>query len=549
MEEINHLLAKKIQEIPPIEFSYETYYSHRKEQSSSKYNVGLLIPKSKKYIAWFTFLGEKDVCILLELNREKQIVHHKLINVVFDQKKPHLALGTFLYGSIFTPSSPETSTKGCQSYFVVEDIFMYKSVSLRKLCFGHRFAILSHILPEISQSQSQSEYGQRAESLQQLTRQVASLPNEFGCGIRSGAEDIHAYSEGRLCCSAIAWSPEEYEFVLPMMFDLSVYGCGIRGRAEDIHAYSEGQRRSPEAYDQEKNVFPDISNVLTQVCYPIHKIQYRSFTEIIPYMNYDLYLFTSKQPKQEKMDVVSVAERSDDRRSSTTNVSGDKVTLNPLWSEKLRFSSGFPVASPTGDVLRISTHILKDNVGVQRNMVVSEPSCQGAFMPSQMDRRSLGTTFNDQRLRAELNDQRLRADFTNPNTNNSSRRNCDRRSLDKFSGEVDTRRSLFVERIEKERDMFMVSADVQSDIYYLNHVHGKYRPDVAYIPNYKTSVFMNSLFRTIKENTNLDTMEESDDEEEFQDIRMEKYVNLEKCIQMECMYHRKFKRWIPIRLI
>ena len=47
------------------------------------------------------------------------------------------------------------------------------------------------------------------------------------------------------------------------------------------------------------------------------------------------------------MDVVSVAERSDDRRSLTTNVSGDKVT---------------------GDVLRISTHILKDNVGVQMNM-------------------------------------------------------------------------------------------------------------------------------------------------------------------------------------
>ena len=76
------------------------------------------------------------------------------------------------------------------------------------------------------------------------------------------------------------------------------------------------------------------------------------------------------------MDVVSVVERSDDRRSSTTNVSGDKVTLNPLWSEKLRFSSGFPVASPTGDVLRISTHILKDDVGVLQNMLILgvEPS-------------------------------------------------------------------------------------------------------------------------------------------------------------------------------
>ena len=75
------------------------------------------------------------------------------------------------------------------------------------------------------------------------------------------------------------------------------------------------------------------------------------------------------------MDVVSVVERSDDRRSSTTNVSGDKVTLNPLWSEKLRFSSGFPVASPTGDILRISTHILKDDSakrGVQRNMVLQQ---------------------------------------------------------------------------------------------------------------------------------------------------------------------------------
>lgn len=382
-EESTHLLAKKIQEIPPIEFSYETYYSHRKEQSSSKYNVGLLIPKSKKYIAWFTFLGEKDVCILLELNREKQIVHHKLINVVFDQKKPHLALGTFLYGSLFTTSS-ETSTKGCQTYFVIEDIFMYKSVSLRKLCFGHRFAILSHILPEISQSQSCSEGRRR--------------------------------------------NPSEYEFVLPMMFDLSVY-------------------------NQEKNVFPDISNVLPQVCYPIHKIQYRSFTEIIPYMNYDLYLFTSKQPKQEKIDVVSE-----------------------------------PPSPPT---LRVSS-------------LQSAPTGQRAFGHQHSVVSSL------------------------PNVS-------------------DMRRSFFVERIEKERDMFMVSADIQSDIYHLNHVHGKYRPDVAYIPNYKTSVFMNSLFRTIKENHNLDTMEESDDEEEFQDIRMEKYVNLEKCIPMECMYHRKFKRWIPIR--
>ena len=38
---------------------------------------------------------------------------------------------------------------------------------------------------------------------------------------------------------------------------------------------------------------------------------------------------------------------------------------------------------------------------------------------------------------------------------------------------------------------------------------------VACIPNYKTSMMMNALFRNIKENRNLDLLEESDDEEEF----------------------------------
>ena len=42
------------------------------------------------------------------------------------------------------------------------------------------------------------------------TPQLVASPDElvYGCGIRSGAEDIHAYSEGRLC---EAWSPEEYD--------------------------------------------------------------------------------------------------------------------------------------------------------------------------------------------------------------------------------------------------------------------------------------------------------------------------------------------------
>jgi len=72
--------------------------------------------------------------------------------------------------------------------------------------------------------------------------------------------------------------------------------------------------------------------------------------------------------------------------------------------------------------------------------------------------------------------------------------------------------------------------------------------NVAYIPNYRTSVFMNSLFRKIRENTNLDYIEESDDEEDFEDVREDKYVDLQKVVYMECVFQPKFKKWIPTRV-
>jgi len=73
--------------------------------------------------------------------------------------------------------------------------------------------------------------------------------------------------------------------------------------------------------------------------------------------------------------------------------------------------------------------------------------------------------------------------------------------------------------------------------------------NVAYIPTYKTSVFMNSLFRKIKENIHIDYIEESDDEEEFQNIDEDKYVDIDKVLLMECMFHTKFKKWVPTRVV
>jgi hypothetical protein len=99
--------------------------------------------------------------------------------------------------------------------------------------------------------------------------------------------------------------------------------------------------------------------------------------------------------------------------------------------------------------------------------------------------------------------------------------------------------------------IFEVKADIQFDIYHLYAFGQKSKREyygVAYIPNYRVSVFMNGIFRKIKENKNLDYIEESDDEDDFQDMRMDKYVDLKKIVHMECKFHSKFKRWVPLRV-
>jgi hypothetical protein len=100
--------------------------------------------------------------------------------------------------------------------------------------------------------------------------------------------------------------------------------------------------------------------------------------------------------------------------------------------------------------------------------------------------------------------------------------------------------------------VFQVTADIQFDIYHL-FSYGKNKTpvyyNVAYVPNYKKSVFLNGLFRNIKENSNLDCIEESDDEEDFQNMREDKYVDIKKVLLMECVFHTKFKKWIPMKVV
>lgn len=100
--------------------------------------------------------------------------------------------------------------------------------------------------------------------------------------------------------------------------------------------------------------------------------------------------------------------------------------------------------------------------------------------------------------------------------------------------------------------VFQIVADIQFEVYHL-FCYGLNNRLIYYgvagIPSYKTSVFMNSLFRKIKENNNLDFIEESDDEEDFENIDIDKYVNVEKTVLMECIFNMKFKKWFPVKVV
>jgi hypothetical protein len=101
--------------------------------------------------------------------------------------------------------------------------------------------------------------------------------------------------------------------------------------------------------------------------------------------------------------------------------------------------------------------------------------------------------------------------------------------------------------------IFEVRPDIQNDIYHLYCYDNEERKNlihysVALIPNIETSVKMNKLFRNIKENENMDLMEESDSEDEFENNREDKYVFLERKYKMFCTFHKKLIKWIPEKI-
>jgi hypothetical protein len=101
--------------------------------------------------------------------------------------------------------------------------------------------------------------------------------------------------------------------------------------------------------------------------------------------------------------------------------------------------------------------------------------------------------------------------------------------------------------------VFRVTADIQNDVYHLFAYDGKTREytyvNIAYIGSRTLSVYMNKLFRNIRENDNVDYGEESEDEDTFQNVNPDKYVDLKKEYKMNCVFHNKFKKWVPVSVV
>jgi hypothetical protein len=100
--------------------------------------------------------------------------------------------------------------------------------------------------------------------------------------------------------------------------------------------------------------------------------------------------------------------------------------------------------------------------------------------------------------------------------------------------------------------IFRAVADIRDDVYHL-FAYEKDAPSayvgVAYIGTRVQSKYMNSLFRKIRENINIDYGEESEDEEYFQDLRIDKYVNLACDYKIECVFNKRFRMWEPVKKV
>jgi len=117
--------------------------------------------------------------------------------------------------------------------------------------------------------------------------------------------------------------------------------------------------------------------------------------------------------------------------------------------------------------------------------------------------------------------------------------------------DCDSTISIVPSRFRLISGIFRVEAELQNDIYSLYAKGSDTFVGTADISSYTKSVMMNSLFRKIKENKDLDKLEESDSEDEFEDMSPTKFIkNIENnSIYMHCLFNKSTHKWVPISVI
>ena len=360
--QFSHLIRR----FPDFELSYETI-SHNKV--SNKYDICVAIPIGKKCYVWFTYYENNNVCYLLDINREKKISKAKKISMVFDSD---LSVGTVVYGTLWSSSVDFTDQRSVTSK---DDLDFAPPGGFAKPSedeSNKNWFIVEDILYFKGIPMKTEPFGSRLGFIYQLMNKTTQC-----------------------------FQSKDHIVMAPS----TMWKVELNEKMWEFPTYIPGQ-------------------IQNNIAYSVHHIQYRSSSEIMPYLNVNI-------------------------------------------SKKIQTKSAIQQTSMTETVMKSP-----------------------------------------------------RLDFSKPQY--------------------------------KQKTVFQVRADVQNDIYHL-YAYGKNNQPVyygiAYISGYKSSVFMNSLFRNIRENKNLDYIEESDDEENFQDMRDNKYVDLNKKVLMECAFHTKFKKWVPLRLV
>lgn len=107
--------------------------------------------------------------------------------------------------------------------------------------------------------------------------------------------------------------------------------------------------------------------------------------------------------------------------------------------------------------------------------------------------------------------------------------------------------TLVPSELEEQTFVFLVKANQEPDSYSLFGLDKKLGrrkyAGKAIIFTYEQSKKLNSMFRIIRENDDIDLIEESEDEDTFEDISEQKFIKSHVHIKMYCKYNHKFRKW------